>query len=100
MKKNLCCFFGLLLFSQTIKAQDFASWQNNSLILNNGLVIREIVAGSGGIFTKSLRLEGNDWNFAIEKSKEFSLSIRQAGTQVLSFRDRKSVCRERVCLYV
>lgn len=70
----LICLF-ISWFFPSIQAQDFATFHNNSLVLSNGLVEREIVIEDGNILTKSLKLKGNDLNFDSEKSKEFSLYI-------------------------
>ena len=75
MKIITFCFLNLFIFLSTVAAQDFASWNKDSLVLNNGFIKREIVFKDGGLFTKSLRLKGNENNFATEKSKEFSLFI-------------------------
>ena len=69
----------LLLFVTETEAQDFASWNNNILKLNNGLVNREIIIDNGIIRTKTLKITGSDINFNSEDSKEFSLIID--GTQ-------------------
>jgi alpha-galactosidase len=75
MQKYLLCLLSMCSFVSEGKAQDFAKWDNNSLILSNGLVKREIVIGNGSISTKALKINGNDLNFNTENSKEFSLLI-------------------------
>ena len=91
MKQHIWCFFSLILFVQVLNGQDFASWQNHSLFLNNGVVTREIVVENGNICTKSLKIKGNDLNFDSEKSKEFSLEIDgklcdgESGWELISF---------------
>jgi alpha-galactosidase len=75
MKNCFNCFFCLLFFGSTLEAQDFAAWNNNSLVLNNGIVERRIVIENGTIYTRSLKIKGNDLNFNSEESKEFSLLI-------------------------
>ena len=69
------CFISLFLFATFLKAQNFASWKNNLLILDNGVVVREIVVENGHIHTKNLKIKGSDLNFDSEQSKEFSLEI-------------------------
>lgn len=84
-------FLVLCLLETSLHAQDFASWQNHSLILNNGVVTREIVVENGSIRTKSLKIKGNDLNFDSEQSKEFSLEIDgklcdgESGWNLISF---------------
>jgi len=74
--KNIFLIFLLISWTiPSIKAQNFATFQSNSLLLNNGLVEREIVADAGTVYTKSLKINGNDLNFNSEGSKEFSLYI-------------------------
>ncbi len=75
MKKILWCLSVLSLFAPYLKAQDFATWRNNSLTLTNGVVTREIIVANGSIHTKSLKIKGNDLNFDSSESKEFSLEI-------------------------
>ncbi len=88
---NVWCFIGLFLFAPILKAQDFVSWQNNSLILNNGVITREILVDNGHIFTKSLKIKGVDLNFDSDQSKEFSLDIDgkvcdgESGWNLISF---------------
>jgi alpha-galactosidase len=75
MRNCFNCFFCLLFFWSALEAQDFAAWNNNSLVLNNGIVERSIVVENGIIYTQSLKIKGNDLNFNSEQSKEFSLLI-------------------------
>jgi alpha-galactosidase len=75
MKKNVWCFAALLFLPLFLSAQDFASWQKNSLFLDNGVVSREIVVENGAIHTKNLKIKGNDLNFDSERSNEFSMEI-------------------------
>ena len=75
MKKYIACFFALILIMPIGKAQDFASWQGNSLILSNGVVERQIIVENGRIQTKSLKINKNDLNFDLQESKEFSFLI-------------------------
>ena len=79
MQKYMISVLSLLLFVTETEAQDFASWNNNILKLNNGLVNREIIIDNGIIRTKTLKITGSDINFNSEDSKEFSLIID--GTQ-------------------
>ena len=75
MQKYMLSVLSLLLFVTETEAQDFASWNNNILKLNNGLVNREIIIDNGIIRTKTLKITGSDINFNSEDSKEFSLII-------------------------
>jgi alpha-galactosidase len=75
MKNNIICFVCLLFLWSALEAQDFAAWNKNSLVLNNGIVERSIVVENGIIYTQSLKIKGNDLNFNSEQSKEFSLLI-------------------------
>jgi len=80
-------------FPTSIQAQNFATFNKNSLVLSNGLVEREIIIKDGNILTKSLKINGNDLNFDSEKSKEFSLYIDgkycdgQSGWSLKSFKN-------------
>ncbi len=91
MQKYLLTLICLLLFVIKTKGNDFATWNNNILILNNGLVTREIVIDKGIICTKILKISGSDINFNSEDSKEFSLIINgkqcdgQSGWDLISF---------------
>jgi alpha-galactosidase len=91
MKKNVWCFAALLFLPLFLSAQDFASWQKNSLLLDNGVVSREIVVENGAIHTKNLKIKGNDLNFDSERSKEFSMEINgklcngESGWNLISF---------------
>ena len=91
MNINVWFFIGLLFFAPCLKAQEFAAWRSNSLILDNGLVSREIVVENGHIHTKSLKIKGSDLNFNSEVSKEFSLEIDgkvcdgESGWNLISF---------------
>ena len=91
MNLNIWYFISLLFFAPYVKAQDFATWKSSSLILDNGLVSREIVVENGSIHTKSLKIKGNDLNFDSEVSKEFSLEIDgkvcdgESGWNLISF---------------
>jgi len=75
MKNFFLCFLGMLFFGPALDAQDFASWNGNLLVLNNGLLERSIVVENGTIYTRSLKIKGNDLNFNSKESKEFSLLI-------------------------
>lgn len=66
---------GLILLVPDLNAQDFASWNQDSLVISNGLIERNIVFENGGFNTRSLKIKGSGWNFATEKSKEFSMFI-------------------------
>lgn len=91
MQKYLLTLICLLLFVIKTRGNDFATWNNNILILNNGLVTREIVIDKGIICTKILKISGSDINFNSEDSKEFSLIINgkqgdgQSGWDLISF---------------
>ncbi len=58
MKKSLLCIFCPLFFWSALEAQDFASWNNNSLTLSNGVI------------------EVLKWIRRKLKSKDFSLFIK------------------------
>ncbi len=75
MKKKLLGYLFCLLIVPSVSAQDFAVWKDNKLVLDNGIVNREIIVENGRIFTNSLQLKGNDLNFNSGMSKEFSLYI-------------------------
>ena len=66
---------GFFLLGISAMGEDFASWHNNLLTLDNGLVKREIEVVNGHIHTKTLKIKGTDLNFDSEVSKEFSLEI-------------------------
>ena len=58
MQKYLLCLLSICFFVSEAKAQDFAKWNNNSLILSNGLIEREIVIENGSITHKNIK---NQW---------------------------------------
>lgn len=57
-----------------MSAQDFATWNDNKLVLDNGFLSREIVVENGHLTTRSLMLKNNDLNFN-NNSVEFSFLI-------------------------
>lgn len=81
----------LFLSVPLLPAQEFATWNKNSLVLNNGSVEREIGIENGIVGTGKLRIKGTELNFNSEKSLEFSLFINgkycdgQSGWNLLSF---------------
>jgi alpha-galactosidase len=75
MHMYLSVVLSLLLLIPVAKAQDIASWTNNKLVLNNGVVTREIEMKGGILFTGKFAVNGNDLNFNSDNSKEFSLLI-------------------------
>ena len=91
MQKYLLSILIPLLFITETEGQDFATWNKNILILNNGLVKRDIEIDNGSIRTKTLKISGCDINFNSESSKEFSLIIDgkrcdgQSGWELISF---------------
>ena len=56
-------------------AQDYATFRERSLVLDNGVIERNIVVEDGTIFTQSLKLNGSDINFIRGRSSEFSVYI-------------------------
>ncbi len=93
MYLNKYFIISLLLpwFYLSAQAQNYATFHDHSLVLDNGLVEREILVNDGIFQTKSLKIKGNDLNFDSEKSKEFSLYINgkycdgQSGWDLKSF---------------
>ena len=89
------CFITLLLFTPKLKGQDYAAWKNNSLILDNGVVKREIVVENGQIHTIALKIKGSELNFDSGESKEFSIEIDgkvfdgESGWNLISFTSAK-----------
>jgi len=73
MKKNLLNLL-LLLIVPSLSAQTFGGWTDSKLVLDNGIVNREIVVENGRLFTRSLMIKNNDLNFN-GKSEEFSFVI-------------------------
>lgn len=67
----------LLLTFNEILAQPFATWNNQTLILDNGAVSRVIqfAASQRGIVSNSLKLKGDDQEFLISGSEEFSFDV-------------------------
>ncbi len=57
-----------------VRAKPCATWKNNLLTLDNGVVRREVLFDSGRIATKSILLNGNDLNF-IAKPDDFSKNV-------------------------
>lgn len=98
MKRNLLIYLLFLLFVSSVSAQDYAKWKDNKLVLDNGIVNREIVVENGRLFTKSLTLKNNDLNFN-GKSEEFSFMIDNksyngsSGWELLSFMPAKDKCQ-------
>ena len=88
---NVWCFITLLFFAPFLNGQEYATWKDNSLTLNNGVVNREIIIENGQIHTKSLKIKGSDLNFDSQESKEFSLEIDgkvcdgESGWNLISF---------------
>ncbi len=74
MKRSIF-FLSFVLTHTFLFAQQFASWKDNKLILDNGIVKREIAIEENKIITNGLRLNGNDLNFDTRDSKEFSFLI-------------------------
>jgi alpha-galactosidase len=75
MRKHLSAVLSLLIFVPVAEAQDFASWTASKLVLNNGLVTREIELEKGTLSTTKFVVNGNDLNFNADNSNEFSLLI-------------------------
>jgi alpha-galactosidase len=75
MIKNFCFITVFLFYAQLLQAQQFAKWDSNTLILNNGLVNREIAVEGGAVFTRNLKLAKSDLSFDSKQSKEFSIEI-------------------------
>lgn len=44
-------------------AQNFASWNANKVIIDNGFVKKEIVISKDSVYTNYLKLSNNDLNF-------------------------------------
>jgi len=73
--KFLSLSVSFLLNCLLVFSQNFASWNDNKLILNNGIVNREITVVHDTIRTDNLRLQNNNVNFCRRSSKEFSFRI-------------------------
>jgi alpha-galactosidase len=58
----------------SLSAQDYAVWKDNSLVLDNGVINRQISVINGRVLTKSLTIKGSDINFNA-KSEDFSFEI-------------------------
>ena len=69
MIKNFCFITVFLFYAQLLQAQQFAKWDSNTLILNNGLVNREIAVEGGAVFTRNLKLAKSDLSFDSKQSK-------------------------------
>jgi len=74
MKRNLLKFLFYLLIVPSVSAQNFAVWKDSKLVLDNGVVSREIIVENGHLLTTSFKLKDNDLNFN-NKSDEFSFMI-------------------------
>ncbi len=89
--KHSAIFLFFLLAYISLYSQQFASWKGNQLILDNGVVQREIAIEENKIITNSLKLKGNDLNFDTRDSKEFSFLINgksydgSSGWKLISF---------------
>jgi alpha-galactosidase len=75
IKKILIIYLFIQWFCPQVDANSYATIKDNLLILENGLIEREVVVEEGKIYTKSLKLKGNNLNFNSERSTEFSLYI-------------------------
>lgn len=84
-----------LLVCEVVHSQEFASWRDNKLLLDNGFIRREITILNNGIHTDNLRLRNNDLNFCNSNSKEFSFLIDNksydgsTGWELISFTSAK-----------
>ena len=74
MKNSLLLSLFFLLIISSISAQDFGAWKDNRLVLDNGVITREIVFEAGRLTTRSIKLKNNDLNFN-NMSAEFSFMI-------------------------
>ncbi|MDP4131625.1 MAG: alpha-galactosidase [Bacteroidota bacterium] len=73
--KPAIILLSLLFVHLFTSAQPFASWKGNQLILDNGVVRRELVLEENKIITRSLKLKGDDLNFDTGESGEFSFAL-------------------------
>lgn len=74
MKRLINLILLCLLVNSTMMAQHYVRLGDSSLILNNGLIERELVFQDGRLYTTSVTLKGVDLNFC-EENKEFSFLI-------------------------
>ena len=65
----------LLLLTAMANAQDFAQWKQHNLVLDNGLIRREIVVEDNMLYTKRLTLAGQDLSYDDSTAAEFAVSI-------------------------
>jgi alpha-galactosidase len=75
--KPLYAFLLIVHFSLQTQSQPFARWDENTLLLDNGLIRREIrlPAAGSGLYTTSILLRDNDLNFVSPNSAEFSFEL-------------------------
>jgi len=74
--RNLMYFLFIMIVNEAI-AQPYATWDKQSLVLNNGTACRVIQFGSAnmGIVSNSLKLQGDDQEFLTPGSEEFSFDL-------------------------
>jgi alpha-galactosidase len=91
LKKYFLTALFMSFLYPSLQAQNFTTFHDNSLIINNGSIERKIIVEDGNIITKSIKLNGHNFNFNSEKSKEFSFNINgkyydgQSGWNLISF---------------
>lgn len=77
MKSLLNVFLVCVLFTNSVFSAPFAKWTKTKLTLNNGIVQRVIQfeTNQNGIVSNSLKLNGDDQEFLIPGSEEFSFNL-------------------------
>ncbi len=74
MKIEILKYLLFLIILPSQSAQNYAEWKDTKLVLDNGIVNREITLENGRYATKSIMLKNNDLNFN-SRSVEFSFMI-------------------------
>ena len=77
IKKRILIFSGLCLVFQLSMAQSYATWDTHQLILDNGIVQRQLIfdPDTGSFTTTNLVVAGGDTSFLSESSDEFSFNV-------------------------
>jgi alpha-galactosidase len=83
---NLPLLFFLCMVSRTATAQPFVQWDNQLMVLDNGVIRRVIQSdqSTNGFCSKSLKIINDDQEFLAPGSEEFSFTLdgkTQSGTQ-------------------
>ncbi len=76
-KLNVHVLLAFLCFSINVFAQEFAKWEEGTVVLDNGVIRRVIQIGqpNAGLVSSSITLHGDKTQFLSEGSGEFSFEI-------------------------